>query len=137
MRQELETSCCAHACKDRCMSNRPETLQRIREAFEPLPIRLQAMFGEQAIYCDDRIFGFVCDDVLLLKLVPDASELTDHLARGEAYPGSKPYGIVDDDALDDVDWLHEVAQTIAATQAPKPARRTRRRDAPGLGSLGS
>lgn len=104
------------------MSNRLETLQRIREALEPLPIRLQAMFGEQAIYCDDRIFGFVCDDVLLLKLVPEASELTEHLPRGEAYPGSKDYGIVDDDAMADVDWLHEVAQTIAATQPHKPAK---------------
>ena len=48
------------------MPNRPETLERLYEAFEPLPIRLQPMFGEHAIYCDDRIFGFVCDDTLLL-----------------------------------------------------------------------
>ncbi|WP_405217197.1 TfoX/Sxy family protein [Agrococcus sp. Ld7] len=109
------------------MTNRPETLERIREAFEPLPIRLQPMFGEQAIYCDDRIFGFVCDDTLLLKLVPEAAELTEHLPRGEAYPGSKPYGIVDDDAMDDIDWLHEVAQTIAATQPHKPRAQSARR----------
>ncbi|WP_072313043.1 TfoX/Sxy family protein [Agrococcus sp. Marseille-P2731] len=104
------------------MSNRPETLERISAAFEPLPIRLQPMFGEHAIYCDDRIFGFVCEDTLLLKLVPEAAELTEHLPRAEAYPGSKPYGVVDDDAMDDVDWLHDVAQTIASTQPRKPAR---------------
>ncbi len=104
------------------MPNRRETLDRLYEAFEPLPIRLQPMFGEHAIYCDDRIFGFVCDDTLLLKLVPEAEELTAELPRGEAYPGSKPYGVVDDDRMRDTDWLHEVAQTIAATQAPKPAK---------------
>jgi TfoX/Sxy family transcriptional regulator of competence genes len=104
------------------MSNRPETLERLQQAFEPLPIRLQPMFGEHAIYCDDRIFGFVCDDVLLLKLVPEAEELTAGLPRGEAYPGSKPYGVVDDDRLDDIEWLHDVAQTIAATQPHKPVR---------------
>lgn len=104
------------------MANRPETIERLQQAFEPLPIRLQPMFGEFAIYCDDRIFGFVCDDTLLLKLVPEAEELTAELPRGEAYPGSKPYGIVDDDRLLDIDWLHEVAQTIAATQPAKPAK---------------
>ena len=112
------------------MSNRPETLEGLREAFEPLPIRLQPMFGEHAIYCDDRIFGFVCDDVLLLKLVPEAEELTAELPRGEAYPGSKPYGVVDGDRMRDVDWLHEVAQTIAATQPQKPAKQ---RKATGAG----
>lgn len=104
------------------MGNQRETLDRIEQAFDPLPIRLQPMFGEHAIYCDDRIFGFVCDDTLLLKLVPEAAELTEHLPRGEAYPGSKPYGVVDDDAMADTAWLHEVAQTIAATQPHKPAR---------------
>ena len=112
------------------MSNRPETLDRLHEAFEPLPIRLQPMFGEHAIYCDDRIFGLVCDDTLLLKLVPEAEELTADLPRGEAYPGSKPYGVVDDDRMRDTEWLHEVAQTIAATQQPKPAKQ---RKATGAG----
>lgn len=107
------------------MPNRPETLDRLRESFEPLPVDLRAMFGEHGIYCDDRIFGFVCDDVLLLKLVPEAEELTAELPRGEAYPGSKPYGVVDDDRLRDIDWLHEVAQTIASTQAPKPPKKRR------------
>lgn len=105
------------------MTNRPETLERIQDAFDPLPIRLQPMFGEHAIYCDDRIFGFVCDDTLLLKLVPEAEELTAQLPRGEAYPGSKPYGVVGDDAMDDTEWLHEVAQTIASTQPHKPPKR--------------
>ena len=107
------------------MANRRETIERLHEAFEPLPIRLQPMFGEHAIYCDDRIFVFVCDDVLLLKLVPEAEELTAELPRGEAYPESKPYGIVDDDRMRDTDWLHEVAQTIASTQ-PQKARTQRR-----------
>ena len=104
------------------MPNRPETLERILAALDPLPIRLQPMFGEHALYCDDRIFAFVCDDTLLLKLMPEAAELTEPLARGEAYPGSKPYGIVEVDRLDDVDWLHETVQTIAATQVPKPRK---------------
>lgn len=107
------------------MPNRPETLERILDALDPLPIRLQPMFGEHALYCDDRIFAFVCDDTLLLKLVPEAAELTEPLARGEAYPGSKPYGVVEVDRLDDTEWLHETVQTIAATQVPKPRKATR------------
>jgi TfoX/Sxy family transcriptional regulator of competence genes len=102
------------------MPNRPETLERILDALDPLPIRLHPMFGEHALYCDDRIFAFVCDDTLLLKLVPEAAELTERLARAEAYPGSKPYGVVDPDSFADAEWLHETVQTIAATQTPKP-----------------
>jgi TfoX/Sxy family transcriptional regulator of competence genes len=104
------------------MPNRPETLERVHEAFDPLPIRLQAMFGEHAVYCDDRNFAFLCDDTLLVKLVPEAEELTAELPRGRVHPGSKLYGVVDDERMRDTAWLHEVAQTIAATQPHKPAR---------------
>ncbi|WAC66337.1 TfoX/Sxy family protein [Agrococcus sp. SL85] len=111
------------------MPNLPETLERIERALDPLPIRLQPMFGEHALYCDDRVFAFVCDDTLFLKLVPEAAELTAHLPRGEAYPGSKPYGIADDDAMADTEWLHEVVQTIAATQPHKPRKPRKTRGA--------
>lgn len=61
------------------MPNRPETIDRLRESFEPLPVELRPMFGEHGIYCDDR--------------------------------------------MGDIDWLHDVAQTIAAIQSPKPRRK--------------
>lgn len=101
------------------MATKRETVERILEALEPLPVRAHPMFGEYAVYCDDRVFGFVCDDTLFLKLVDEATELVAELPRGEAYPGSKPYAIADEDALARTEWLHDTVQTIASTQPQK------------------
>lgn len=92
---------------------------RIVDAFDPLPVRVHPMFGEYAIYLDDRNFGFIVDDVLMVKPVPEAQELTAHLATGQVHPSSKQYPIVSEADLLDTDWLHEVAHTIAATQRVK------------------
>ena len=59
---------------------------------------------------------------LLLKLVPEAEELTAEQPRGGAHPGSKLYGVVDGDRMRDTARSHEVAQTIAATQPHEPVR---------------
>ena len=85
------------------------------------------MFGEYAVYLDDRNFGFIIDNRLMLKPVPEAEELTAHLKRGQIHPESKLYPVVEEDDLIERDWLFEVAHTIASTQPVKPQRKAKKR----------
>lgn len=109
------------------MSTSHETAARILDIFDPLPVRVHPMFGEYAVYLDDRNFAFIIDNRLMLKPVPEAEELTEHLERGQVHPESKLYPIVDEDGLLDSDWLFEVAHTIASTQPVKSLRKRKKR----------
>lgn len=49
------------------MSTSKETVARILEQLEPLDVRARAMFGEYGLYCDEKIVGLICGDVLFVK----------------------------------------------------------------------
>lgn len=78
------------------------------------------MFGEYAIYLQDKVIGFICDDTLFLKNLPEARALLPNAELGEAYPGSKAY-IVADPWLDEPEILAHAARALAdALPTPKP-----------------
>lgn len=91
------------------------------------PLRARSMFGEYALYLDDKVVAFVCDDILWLKSLPEARALLPDHPLGEAYPGSKPY-IRMEDALDDPDRAIATLRAIAAA-LPPPKPKTPRRKA--------
>ena len=37
-------------------------------------IRFKCMFGEYGIYCNDKFFGMVCDDMLFIKITKKVME---------------------------------------------------------------
>ena len=76
------------------------------------------MFGEYALYLDEKIVAFVCDDTLFLKPTPSALTLLPNVERGPCYPGSKPYLILTD-TLDDPDLAIRALRAVAA-DAPPP-----------------
>ena len=74
------------------MATQRETTEFILEQLQGAgETRVQAMFGEYALYLDGKVLGFVCDDTLFLKDTPGARALIDAPETGPAYPGSKPY----------------------------------------------
>ncbi len=101
------------------MSTSKDTIAYVLEQLEPLPARARAMFGEYALYCEDKVVGFVCDDTIFLKQNP----ATAGLDLGPAYPGSKDYAIVNADLLEDSAALRAMVQASAdALPAPKPKK---------------
>ena len=102
------------------MSTRKETVAFIEDQLVGLPIRTRPMFGEYAIYFDDKVVGFICDDTLFIK--PSGIEVPGtYLAP--AYPGSKDYNAVPGELLEDADWLHDaIISTAEALPAPKPKK---------------
>jgi TfoX/Sxy family transcriptional regulator of competence genes len=78
------------------------------------------MFGEFALYLDEKIVALVCDDQLFLKPTDQAKTFLGKVRLAPPYPGAKDYLLLTDE-LDDPDRLKEVVLiTAAALPVPKP-----------------
>ncbi len=87
-------------------------------------VTARKMFGEYALYCDGRVVGLVCDDVLFVKPVgaaPPAMEMC------PPYKGAKPHWRIPPDAWEDGTTLAALLRRVAAAlPPPKPKRNTSR-----------
>lgn len=81
------------------------------------------MFGEYALYVDDKVVAFVCDNSLFVKPSPAAWELAPGLPRRPPYPGARDYPVADE-LLDDSEALRRlVTETARLMPPPKPRKR--------------
>ena len=80
------------------------------------------MFGEYALYLDERVVALVCDDMLYVKPTEAGRAVLDEVVEAPPYPGAKPWWRVDA-LLDEGDRLRRLLQvTAAALPAPKPKK---------------
>lgn len=86
-------------------------------------VRSRAMFGEYAIYCDEKVVALVCDDKLFVKPTEAGRAFGGSLEEAPAYPGSKPFLLVEEDRWEDQAWMTELVRiTAAALPVPKPKK---------------
>ena len=105
------------------MSTSKQTVAFIEDQLAGLPVRTQPMFGEYAIYLDDKVVGFICDDTLFIKPSEVDAAVLEGTVMAPAYPGSKLYHSVPGDLLENPEWLHTAITAIAAAlPAPKPKK---------------
>jgi len=97
----------------------------ILDQLDPLDVRVHPMFGEFALYCDERVVGFICDDTLFIKRTEGNRPIGEPLALGRPYPAAKEYLVVDDDRIENREWLQELVSRTARDVPPK-RRRSRR-----------
>ena len=86
----------------------------------------KAMFGEYALYADGKTVGFVCDDLLYVKIVPASQELESLCEKGPPYPGAKLYYIVEEVQLSTINNLSNILAAIGNSipeKKKKPARK--------------
>jgi DNA transformation protein len=87
-------------------------------------IRNRKMFGEYAIYCNEKVVAFVCDDQLFVKPTHAGRMFLETVDERPAYPGSKPYFYIAGDLWEDHQWLTElIAKTAEELPFPKPKKR--------------
>lgn len=106
------------------MSTQQSTIDFLTDQLSSLhAIRLRKMFGEYALYCDEKVVGLVCDDELFIKITEKGKEFVGaDFAEGTPYPGAKPYMQVGD-KLDNTEWLCKlIKMTADALPLPKPKR---------------
>ena len=86
-------------------------------------IRYIKLFGEYAIYSDEKIFALVCDNKLFIKPTQIGRDFIKNVIEAPPYPGAKNYFLIED-GVDDSDWLSElVRRTVTELPLPKPKKR--------------
>lgn len=110
------------------MRTQPATIEHLVDLLsEAGALRVRKMFGEYALYLDEKAVAFVCDDTLFLKNLPEVRALLPEAPLGPAYPGSKDY-IIAAEVLDEpervVEALRLTARLMPAPK-PKPAKRAK------------
>ena len=91
-------------------------------------MRARSMFGEYALYCDNKVVGLVCDNQLFLKITPIADNYLDESHDASPYPNAKPWKLVPEERWEDKLWLadfiRETAKyvTIPVKKKKKPAK---------------
>jgi TfoX/Sxy family transcriptional regulator of competence genes len=103
------------------MATKQSTIDYLTEQLSGLNnLRTRKMFGEYAVYCDEKVVGFVCDDQLFIKPIPEAKEFMGKVEEAPPYPGAKNYYLITADRWEDSEWLKELIETVAqALPLPK------------------
>ena len=101
------------------------TVDFILEQLQELPfVRVRKMFGEYAVYCDDKVVGLICDDQLFIKYTDAGKEYArGRYTEGNAYPGAKPSMNVTD-CIDDREFLSALVR-LTATSLPLPKKKSK------------
>lgn len=80
------------------------------------------MFGEYSIYCNGKVLGLVCDNVVFIKPTSAADDLIPNATRLPPYNGAKPHIVLEE--LDDRDFLTIfVMATYELLPLPKPKKK--------------
>lgn len=105
------------------MPSSKEYLNYILEQLAPLEeITTRQMMGEHIIYYRGKIAAELCDDRLLVKLVPAAAALLPGAPQEPPYPGAKPMLLVEE--VDDGEFLRGLLTAMEPElPAPKPKRK--------------
>lgn len=84
--------------------------------------RVRAMFGEYALYADEKVVALICDDTLYLKITEtNKARLTDH-EQGPPYPGAKPHWIITERDMRDMSTFQNMLISVAQSV---PAKKTK------------
>ena len=83
-------------------------------------IRYRKMFGEYAVYCDEKVVALICDNQLFIKPTEGGRAYIGEVVEATPYPGAKMSFLIGD-AFEDREWITELIRiTAAELPAPKP-----------------
>ena len=86
-------------------------------------IRYRKMFGEYALYCNDKVIALICDNQLFVKSTKAGESFIGKVVKAPPYPGAKPSFLIEDQ-LEDREWLSElIALTERELPTPKPKKK--------------
>ncbi len=87
-------------------------------------VRIRKMFGEYALYCNDKVVALICDDQLFIKPTPEGKAFIGKVKEAPPYPGAKPFYLISEEKWEDRDWMMELVRiTEGVLPVPKPKKR--------------
>jgi TfoX/Sxy family transcriptional regulator of competence genes len=102
--------------------------EQMREAGR---ITSRKMFGEYAVYCDDKVVALVCDNQLFVKPTGKGRAFIGAVVEAPPYPGAKLHFLIEDQC-EDRKWLSELIQITARELSnAEPRRSGKGRTTPG------
>jgi len=85
-------------------------------------VRARKMFGEYALYCDEKVVALVCDDTFFLKPTTAGKSFLGNVEEAPPYPGAKMYYLIEEEHWEDREWFTELI-TKTAEELPAPKRK--------------
>jgi TfoX/Sxy family transcriptional regulator of competence genes len=105
------------------MATKQETVDFIIDQLSVVStIRARKMFGEYALYCDEKVVALICDDILFVKMTETGLTFIDDPIGVPPYPGAKHYLCVSPEKLEDARWLTNFIQQTADTLPPPKSK---------------
>jgi TfoX/Sxy family transcriptional regulator of competence genes len=117
------------------MATKRSTIEYIEDQLTEIPlIHSRKMFGEYALYCGTKVVALVCDDKLFVKITEEGKMFVgEHYEEGRAYPGARPSMYIDEDMIDDHEWLCELIRiTEQSLPLPKPKEKKNHKEGRGI-----
>ena len=109
------------------MATKADFIEYVREQLAGAgAVSYRRMFGEYAVYLDDRVVALVCDNQLFVKPTAGGRAFLGSVTEAPPYPGASMYFLVDE-ALESP---QEVAQLIRITARELPAAKPKKAKAP-------
>ena len=85
-------------------------------------VSFKKMFGEYAIYCNEKVVALVCDNQLFIKPTDGGRSMIGNVVESPPYSGAKPYFLIGE-KLDDRHWMTNLIQlTASELPTPKPKK---------------
>lgn len=105
------------------MATAKATIEFILEKLgSPQRFSARAMFGEYALYADDKVVALVCDNLLYVKVRPASAALAKYCPTDTPYPGAKEHYVVTEDQLAEIGNLPAILFALAKTIPAKKKR---------------
>ena len=94
------------------MSNSDLVQYNVEQASKAGEVRARKMFGDYALYCNNKVVGLICDDYLYLKPLKQLESLLHEEDRRlqSPYEGAKPHYVISD--VDDADYVSLLVKTV-------------------------
>ncbi|MBR7801698.1 TfoX/Sxy family protein [Undibacterium fentianense] len=88
-------------------------------------IRYRKMFGEYALYCDDTVVAFLCDNQFFLKPHPKLHAALENAIEAPPYPGAKNYLLLRDELeqAEKLSALIRLAKQVLPASQPKKSKK--------------
>jgi TfoX/Sxy family transcriptional regulator of competence genes len=99
----------------------------------PGRVALRKMFGEYALYVDDRVVALLCDNQLFLKPLEPLRARLARIDEAPPYPGAKPHFRIADELERPAELTALLLEAARLLPMPKPRAVKRKR----VGATGS
>jgi len=86
-------------------------------------VRYRKMFGDYAVYADEKVVALICDNQVFVKPTDAGKAYIGEAEMVPAYEGGKPWFLISD-KVDDEEWLTELVRlTASVLPLPKPKKK--------------